>query len=378
MIRGEKLLHKSKNEERTFGYTLFGILKVPRKYVMVNVVLPRKVRKKSVKKRIVTALLVVTMAMGTLAGCGSKEADTISTPDVVENDENVIQESETIVDDTEETTEAEPLEAKEQEKFIVENEILPAYERWVNENMGDGSYGYNLIYIDEDNIPELLVVITRNRTSLFVLSYKEGSINETYLLNKSFFEYMPKGNRFICDSYDGTYAVGWVLHIEDADVVKEHEYFVQYKDDQYMMDDVKYSKEEYDALYNQYFSEKGMRKVVWTYNSIQDAYENVGKDTYTSTDYLITKFELVDNVLTIETEDCNNISYPVSDQCTWEMAGVTDNEPEFYGTTSYEEIKSSMDCARQNYVQYQEVESPSAIFVDIKDDVIVRVYTVSP
>lgn len=274
------------------------------------------------------------------------------------------------------------LEGEEKEKFIFENEILPAYESYVRENYGD-QVCYSFIYLNDDNIPELLISSAQEFWVCGICSYTNNSVISTGVNNRDSW-YLEKQNLlYAWGGYESFYDNIYTIKDGAFSCVANGKEEKQYDENgmpffEYFWNEQSVSEEEYQNLLAQAFDKE---KAISTYDldfysTIQEAYENLGKEHYSAFATDITKFELTDNILTIETDADYNICYSISEDCTWEQAGLG-AEIEFYGTTSYEEIKEKVEEIRQIFVQYNEYESPPRICVDIVDGVIVKVYTLS-
>lgn len=271
---------------------------------------------------------------------------------------------------------------EEKQQYMIENEVIPAYEKYVNRSFGKINYDvFNLIYIDGDNIPELLFDDSADGRGTKVLSYQNGQIFESDAWCRGYiFDYVPKENIVIFKGLWLGDESGTVAHLENGLLVKEHSYYFDFNDavgegGTYQIDGVACSETQYKNFIETYFKVDGIKDGWQRYSSIQEAYDNLGKFTFTDEGGHITKFEMTDNVLTVETEDGRSISYPVADNCKWEDTsyGVV------YGTYTFESLKEVMESERNRYLEYpKRYFSPIMLFVDIKDEVIVRIYTTKP
>lgn len=114
--------------------------------------------------------------------------------------------------------------------------------------------------------------------------------------------------------------------------------------------------------------------------------EPVSADYYTYMLY-VSQFELLDGILTVSVDAGqlrdnilgvtapDTISFPVSDSCIWERdstAGFVER------LVTYEEVRKDAEEWRNIYVSGDYYESPGGLGVEVKDSVIVRVYTMYP
>lgn len=83
----------------------------------------------------------------------------------------------------------------------------------------------------------------------------------------------------------------------------------------------------------------------------------------------IKSFELVNGTLEISMKDNTVVKYPVSKDCLWQSTYIGSSN---YKDSSYSEIKEKVDNDRDNYDF-----SPTYLVIDIKENVINRVYTVN-
>ena len=174
------------------------------------------------------------------------------------------------------------LDEDEKQQYIIENEVIPAYEKYINEKYGDGSYNaYNLIYIDEDNIPELLFDDSGDGTGTEVLCYIDGEVYSTPAWCRGFeFDYVPKENKIFFGGAMYNEFSEEAAHLENGVLVTEHSY--SFKLDEtadengpFEIDGVQCSKEEFDIFTEKYFDDNNKENGWQTYSSIQEAYENL-------------------------------------------------------------------------------------------------------
>lgn len=199
---------------------------------------------------------------------------------------------------------------EEKQEYVVKTEVIPAYEKYIeNEFGGFSEYAvYNLIYIDEDDIPEMLCDNTADGRGTKILCYKDGEVYSNDAICRGFaFSYIPKKNKvwythfWLGDEYSS------VAHLEDGTLIEEHNCF--FKLDQetgdggtYQIDGQECSEEEYDDFIDTYFRYEGMVDGWETHSSIQEAYENLGKIRYNDVMYDDTEFSLTLNKLKAKTK----------------------------------------------------------------------------
>lgn len=191
------------------------------------------------------AYMLVGMFAGVIAGCGTKEPD--------------------IADDR---------------AAVIKNEILPAYENYIQEeDIGYNEYSvYSLIYIDEDDVPELLYDNTADGRGTVVLSYQDGKVYGSRAVCRGFeFDYIPGGNKVIYRSYYDGEVSCHVSHLENGILSEEHSYLLQ-KDGNYQIDGMACQEEEYLDFEKKYFQCDDMING-WhgweNYDTMQEAYENM-------------------------------------------------------------------------------------------------------
>lgn len=146
-------------------------------------------------------IMAATMCMG-LTACGSsndnKSADAANT---VQTSTSAQKAAETTAAQTQQTTkeavtQAQTTEATTQaavpETTQVSDEWKDAYIDYLNESSSDNNEGYDLIYINDDNIPELVEVGKYESAGCRVVVYNNGSVQVTQLTRLSF-TYIERG-----------------------------------------------------------------------------------------------------------------------------------------------------------------------------------------
>lgn len=300
---------------------------------------------------------------------------------------------------------------------VVDKEIvdaLIAYEEYIEQTLvEEGIYGYNLIYIDDNDIPEC-VVWTENDQRVFVLCYKNSDVESvTHQQISSYLDviYTPKSGKFNIsvfygsagtedniftlddgfhlavyadsnrsfswDEYDRSFNINGqevsASEYEEA-IANEFEYIIlggcAYRDEGF-----------YSSYYESYKDVQG------TYSTLLSAYDALRITTYQAYAPEVAEFDLTDGILTLTTEDpaegnssdseevwhnvdpLFSISYPVAESCTWE-----------YGHYEYDFVLDeygSFETMKENVVADKEcLYSPFSLYVEVIDDVVVRVYSI--
>lgn len=249
---------------------------------------------------------------------------------------------------------------------------LIAYQKYID---GFEIQGCELIYLDEDDIPEL--VFTRD-DYYYVLTYKNYAVLESdwliiYSYGKMY--YRERKGEFMfertfdtdCESFYFTLVDGNFSQIGGADCYENYNGSITYD----VFNNFNVSKATYDS-YRASFGTYD-KSVDFKYSSVDEAYENFSEvtyETFSTYEAYVTKFELTNNILTVETEDGKSLSYPVSEECKWEETAFE----EILSSMTYEEFKTEIESAREIYLRIQELNSPYELYIEIQDGVIVRVY----
>lgn len=281
--------------------------------------------------------------------------------------------------------------------YTIENEVLPAYQEYIDDNGLSNNTEKALIYLDNDDIPELLIYRSEDYygyLNIYLLSYFSGMVYlnqiETDYGYLSEIMYIEKGNKLrssnmatagasieikLSSISEGKMTVDTVLLM---DTVTQ-----QYDDDDiFYVNDSPVSEQDFDNALDQNFDFANAISPTM-YNSLSEAYENLGKETFATAEEYVTKFELVDGVLTVEAEESENgylsaisISYPISDDCSWEDCVFGEYNKEL----SYEELKSEIEEQRNWHLRYlngeieEDVNDPYSLYIEIKDGEVIRVY----
>lgn len=92
-------------------------------------------------------------------------------------------------------SEGEPQQADQADQA---DQVYQAYIDYINSIGVNGVGGYEVIYLDEDDIPELVVIGDCEAAGCRIVSYYEGEVHENYL-SRLYFSYIEKGN-LLCNS----------------------------------------------------------------------------------------------------------------------------------------------------------------------------------
>lgn len=355
------------------------------------------------KKKLVCAVFLLVLISGGLVACDKREetADTYEKVEQELGDEYVeetavdteAQEESAVEDDTPGET-AEP-EDNVDTAVDFEQVIIPAYESYVIENYGRmDSEPYSFIFLDNDTVPELVVRGDCCAAGNLICAYVNDSVVSVRLY-RSNFSFLEKQN-LVCNSdgnmgyyYDDVYSIqdGAFVCLAEGEwqeargedgywILDENENMVY----DYCWNGQAVSCEEYYKSLSQIFDEEKAVSVsdLNYYSSIQEAYENLGKTTFSELLSHITRFELENGVLAVETDYDKMIKYPVAENCAWEKTSIGMEVPGVYGTWTYEELKECIDATRDAYIENNyEFDSPGTLVVEMEDNLIVRIYTVS-
>ena len=219
-------------------------------------------------------IMAATMCMG-LTACGSsndnKSADAANT---VQTSTAAQKAAETTAAQTQQTTKeavtqaqttqaatAATTQAAVPETTQVSDEWKDAYIDYLNESSSDNNEGYDLIYINDDNIPELVEVGKYESAGCRVVVYNNGSVQVTQLTRLSF-TYIERGG-LLCNAgghmgyyFDIVYSLknGELTMIDegiyqDKDGVAQTDASGEYIYD-YTWNGNPVSKEEYKAMLN--------------------------------------------------------------------------------------------------------------------------------
>lgn len=187
---------------------------------------------------------------------------------------------------------------EENQEYMVEHEVIPAYEKYISENpINTSQESYSFIFMNDDTIPELVIQgdceaignmictyidnkVVSMYTSRLMFSFleKQNLLNNTGGNMGSYYDkiFSIKDGAFECvysgewmESYD--YSEGHVITDENGNILYE-----------YLWNGQQVSSDEYKNSLAQVYNDD---KAIWNYDlsyysSIQEAYENLGKITF--------------------------------------------------------------------------------------------------
>lgn len=300
-------------------------------------------------------------------------------------------------------------------KKVIDKEIvdtLSVYADYIEEVFaGDEILGYNLIYIDDNDVPECLVwtkagADNNSECRVFVLSYKNDNIESVTTDTTGWYAdvlYSPRSGDFRLETSIYRWYKQTVFTLDDSFhkvISMEHE-SLGVDSGRSVIDEQEVSDEEYDKILSQYDYLNSYTRLICgvqdasgenfyatgVYSSLLDAYDALRTTTYKAYAPEVAEFELKDGTLTLTTQDPSNggsidseevwhnvdplfsISYPVAEDCTWEYGhdegGFVLDE---YG--SFETMKEDVIADKD------EIYSPFSLYIEVIDNVVVRVYSI--
>lgn len=256
--------------------------------------------------------------------------------------------------------------------YVIESEVLPAYENYINDEFsGSNEYSvYNLIYIDNDNVPELLYDNTADGRGTVVLSYQNGEVYSSSAVCRGFdFSYIPSGNKVVYGNFYKGDASYHVAHLENGMLSDEHGCVTSQEAGTYQIDGTQCSEEEYNYFLETYFQYDGMLYGWQTYSTIQEAYENMGKLTYHDAMDCYTEFSLNGNRLTAKTYDGGiSLDMEVSEDCVWQTRY---SDGSVYDS-SYNELHESWEGIPHG--EGMKYDSAEGLGIEVKNGKVVAVY----
>lgn len=186
------------------------------------------------------------------------------------------------------------VQSEEEQTYMVEHIVIPAYEQYVSENFPNMYFEpYSFIYLNDDSIPELVVKGDCEATGYLICTYINDSVVgvNTSRWNFSFIERQnllcnSDGNMgyfydVVCSIQDGAFvsvAEGWSEPVLDG----EGYYLYDASDNllsKYYWNGQEVLKEDYDKNLMQVFSNENAISSydLYYYFTIQDAYEKICK-----------------------------------------------------------------------------------------------------
>lgn len=196
------------------------------------------------------------------------------------------------------------------------------------------------------------------------------------------FDYIPDTRLLVYNQETNTYETTHVLSLKNTDNWADFDWtdydYSKIKEDTrlftYYVDDVQYATyEEAINVFNSYYAYGTQIEIKNFYNSLEEAYENIGIDEIGFYIGDIEAMSYTDGVLSISDDYGVSISYSVADDCVWEFDSPFD---ETLTPITYEEIERDWTEARNYYLEYGEMYwSYYAVTVVVKDNQVIRVYT---
>lgn len=251
-------------------------------------------------------------------------------------------------------------------------EALNAYQGYIDENNLD-IRGYELVYINDDDIPELCAFDIIDDPRLLLYNATDKDVKCMY--SSGGYQYKERENIIVVFSHVGGSEAYSLMEINDSitDFVELDYVRLDRIDDNYVYyyNDEVSDEATYNAFIEKYreYTQIGASR---RYTTVLEAYENLGITEYGYSLYHIEAMSYDNGVLYIKGDDGEEISYPVADDCVWEF----DSPFSVVSTPiTYEEIESDWQDCRSEYLEYGEELNYSVTAV-VKDDQVVRVYTV--
>lgn len=303
---------------------------------------------------------------------------------------------------------------------------LMTYQEYIDENEAYFD-GYLLAYLDEDDIPELIVIGNCEAAGQMIITYRDGELLENQIGRLGGLQYAKKQNFYYNSNgnmghyYDEFYRLingeqTVIMSGRWGDKYDEEGMLIlneegDYPEQEYVWNGTVCSEEEYYDAIDRFVKETvGDAELIEvdsyggdSYDSILDAYEGLKYRKYAAFWPQINEFTLENGVLTFSVgggayygwggeEIEYTVSYPVAKDCKWEDRGrgggkhyqleVADTD--YLGDTTFDDIKAWIDQEKKEYdetvAQFGRdeawVESPVSVVVVVKEGIVVRVYTV--
>ncbi len=178
---------------------------------------------------------------------------------------------------------------EEKNAYVVKSEVLPAYENYANNYVSD--YSFSFIYLDDDEIPELVLHGDCEAAGNIICTYYNGSVVELNTQRLSF-DYLEKQG-LLCNSTGNMgYYFDNIFNLKDGEFtnVVSGEYWETYDDNGNIVTDAngiivfsyswngqQVTADEYDELLAQAFNKEDATSVydLEFYSSVVEAYDNI-------------------------------------------------------------------------------------------------------
>lgn len=265
----------------------------------------------------------------------------------------------------------------------IEEVVLPAYKKYISENYGSGEVDvYSLICVDsDDNIPELLFDNSGDGRGTVLLSYdgENGIVHESEASCRGYdFMYEPKQN-YVVFCYAGNGLENHTIaHLEDHELVVDQTLSCIWIGDD---TELKVNEKECsNAVYNETRANALDKRALaegWNASAtIEEAYEEFGHLKFSFFCDEISKFETNGDKLTIQINDGAVLTCTVPDSLEWESGYYGENGLEIYDYWEPNELEEYIDEVRAECEKYGDCDSPGTLCIEIRDEVVVKLYTI--
>lgn len=200
-------------------------------------------------------LLLIVALLCAMTSCSSDPGKVVSQSDESSQVE-IDEEPETAEEETEEPTTEEETEAE------TDTSWKKAYIEFLNTLEKDNYDGYQLIYIDDDDIPELAISGKAHLIPGYICWISDGEVNYINMTLVSF-KYFEKENRFLCNECftgSGTDTI-YELNGSEAKEVKSGKFSTIAENEYYNWDGTDYPTmdEYYDAVQEDFDSDSAQQ-----------------------------------------------------------------------------------------------------------------------
>lgn len=295
-------------------------------------------------------------------------------------------------------------------------EALGAYNDYIESNYREeGIIGYNLAYIDDNDIPECVVwtgIPKGGKCRVFVLTYRNDSMEAVTVESGEGYSadiaYYPRRGVFWLGMYDKLWHHNDKFELGDSFHKLKSKYYwsdgkgkVGYQVDGFDVSGEYYNSEGYYYINEQNIDDCNMVSIYntdgyglnfgGTFGSLLGAYDDLRTIKYTTWAFCIGDFEEKEGILTVKADngekadfDCEegfSFSYPISENCFFESSyNYNDSRRESSVTQlSLSDIENSVKLWRQEYNESPGmIESPAGIRFCILDDEITGIYLATP
>ena len=289
---------------------------------------------------------------------------------------------------------------KEVDKEVAD--ALIAYQKCMDDGVLDeySEYRYNLVYINNDNIPECRVWGSGGVPN--IMSHVNGEV-QIFKPEKVFgnisFKSTSKTGKFAIVSHRHTtkrdYAVISVSLNNTFEILAETDTSIDYSNDiiEYTLNGNNVDKDTFQDVMAELSEDKWDYSITNSDNSqsVLAAYDALRTTIYETNEYCIYEYELKDGILTVKADDgasadinsfgtCQpfEFSYPVADDCVWQEGGHGYGDEALDGSwdVAPEDIEKEIRQERKIYdTAPDELQSPPGIQFRIIDDEVIAVYT---